>query len=125
MKQALRGLAMLLGAFYALQGAIWLAAPQQAAAGLGMPVLDGVGRSTQFGDFAGFFLTLGASILAGARPGRGHWLFFPAALLGSAALARSLAWAVHGAAFATQFIAVEVVSALILVAAAKQLHAKA
>jgi hypothetical protein len=45
-------------------------------------------------------------------------LYVPAVLLGSAAVCRTIAWAVHGAAFATTFILVELVSSLVLLVAA-------
>jgi len=120
MRLALRIVTIAMGAGFALQGLGWLVAPDRAAATLGMPVLDGLGRSTQFGDFAAFFLTLGLSILVGNRPGQARVLYFPAALLGSAALCRTVAWAAHGAAFAATFISVEIVGSLILLAAAAQ-----
>ncbi len=119
-RSRLRLVSILLGAGFTLQGVGWLVVPGRAAAGLGMPVLDGLGRSTQFGDFAAFFLTLGLSILAGIRPGHARALYFPAALLGSAALCRIVAWAVHGAAFAALFIVVEIAASLVLLASARQ-----
>jgi hypothetical protein len=119
MRAILRIITILMGAGFTLQGVGWLVVPDRAAAGLGMPVLDGLARSTQFGDFAAFFLTLGVSILVGNRPGHARVLYFPAALLGSAALCRAVAWAAHGAAFATTFILVEVVACLLLLAAAR------
>lgn len=117
---SLRLINRVLGAIFTLQGVAWLLVPERAAAGLGMPALDGLARSTQFGDFAAFFLTLGGSILLGNRPGQGHLLYFPAALLGTAAVCRTFAWAVHGAAFAATFIFVEVVACGLLLAAASQ-----
>jgi len=110
---------ILMGVGFTLQGVGWIVAPGRAAAGLGMPVLDGLARSTQFGDFAAFFLVMGGSILAGTRPGRGRVLYFPAALLGSAAVCRTLAWAVHGAAFAALFILVELVASGFLLSSAR------
>jgi hypothetical protein len=107
----------LLGVFFALQGLGWLAAPRRAAAGLGMPLLDGLGRSTQIGDFASFFLVAGVLMLAGSRPGSAGLLAVPGAMLATAAVARTLAWALHGAAFATAFIAIEVAAAALLFAA--------
>jgi hypothetical protein len=117
---ALRVVTILMGAGFALQGVAWLVVPEQAAAGLGMPVLDGLARSTQFGDFAAFFLTLGVSILVGRGARRARLLYFPAALLASAAFGRIIAWLAHGADFAATFIAVEIVTSLILLAAAQQ-----
>ena len=120
MRTTLRVLTILIGIGFTLQGVGWLIAPERAAASLGMAVLDGLGRSTQFGDFAAFFLTLGLSILAGTRPGHARRLYFPAALLGSAALCRTIAWAVHGAAFAATFILVEVATCALLVTVARR-----
>jgi len=120
MRSALRIVTILMGAGFALQGVGWLVAPDRAAAALGMPVLDGLARSTQFGDFAAFFLTLGLSILAGSAVGRPRLLYFPAALLASAAFGRVVAWAVHGAVFATTFILVEIVASLLLLVAARR-----
>ena len=121
MRSPLRVAVMVLGVLFALQGLGWIADPTRAAAGLGMPLLDDVGRSTQIGDLAAFFLVLGATILLGARPGRARLLYVPAALLGTAAVARILAWALHGAAFAAAFIGIEVACAVLLVTAARRL----
>ena len=74
-----------------------------------MPLLDGIGRSTQIGDMGAFFLGCSAMILLGAATRRPHWLQAAAMLVGGAAIVRTLAWAFHDAAFATQFIAVELV----------------
>jgi hypothetical protein len=120
MRSTRRFVTGLIGTGFALQGVGWLVAPNWAAGALGMPVLDGLGRSTQFGDFAAFFLTLGVSILAGARPGCARLLYFPAGLLGSAAFGRTIAWAIHGAAFAATFIVVEVTASVFLLVAARQ-----
>lgn len=120
MRAALRIVTGLMGVGFTLQGVGWLVAPERAAAGLGMPVLDGLARSTQFGDFAAFFLTLGVSILAGSFGGHSRRLYFPAGLLGGAAICRTIAAVAHGADFAATFIAVELVGCLILLAAAQQ-----
>jgi hypothetical protein len=120
MRSSLRIAIIVIGAGFALNGVGWLVVPDRAAASLGMPVLDGLARSTQFGDFAAFFLTLGLSILIAVVRDQPCLLYFPAGLLGSAALCRTVAWAAHGAAFATTFILVEVVACLLLLAAARQ-----
>jgi hypothetical protein len=121
----LRLVVAVLGAFFALQGLGWLVLPARAAEALGMPLLDGVGRSTQIGDFAAFFLTGGLAMVLGSRPGRAALLYFPAALLGAAAVGRTLAWLLHGASFAALFIVVEVVVALVVYRAAGRLDASA
>ena len=120
MPRLLRTIVTLLGAGFALQGVGWLVTPGQMAAGLGMAVLDGLGRSTQFGDFAAFFLTAGLTMLAGSRPGRGRPLYVPAGMLGSAAVGRTIAWAFHGAAFAPTFIAVEMATCVLLLVVARR-----
>ena len=119
MNPRLRLVVKLLGAFFALQGIGWLLVPARAARSLGMPLLDGLGRSTQVGDFAAFFLVAGLSMVLGSRPGQARQLYFPAALIGGAAVMRTLAWLMQGAAFATLFIFVEVVTAVVLYRAAQ------
>ncbi len=123
MRSPLRIVTMLLGAFFALQGVSWIFDPARAAEGLGMPLLDGLARSTQVGDFAAFFLAIGVTTLVGSRPGRARLLLVPAGVLGGAALLRTLAWLLHGAAFAGVFIGVELVSAALLLFAARRLDA--
>lgn len=118
MHPRLRLVVTVLGAFFALQGVGWLLVPARAAESLGMPLLDGLGRSTQVGDFAAFFLTAGVSMLVGARPGRARALYFPAALIGGAAVTRTLAWLLQGADFAALFITIELVTGLLLYRAA-------
>ena len=120
----LRLIVTLLGAFFALQGLGFLLAPQRAVESLGMPLLDGIGRSTQLGDFAAFFLVGGIAILYGSRPGNARALLFPAALIGGAAVTRTLAWLLQGASFAGMFIAVEVITGLILYRAANTIDAR-
>lgn len=115
----LRALVTLGGVVFTIQGLLWLGAPARAAEGLGMPLLDGIGRSTQIGDLAAFFLVAGGTMLLGARPGRAALLYVPAALFACAALGRSLAWLAHDAGFAGVFIGVELALAALLVAAAR------
>ena len=46
----------------------WLTDPSSAAANLGMPLLDGLGRSTQVGDFTAFFAAVaGFSLYAAGK----------------------------------------------------------
>jgi hypothetical protein len=98
----------------------WLFTPELAAQGLGMPLLEGVGRSTQIGDLGAFFFGTSAMILLGAIKANAQWLHAAAMLLGGAALVRTASWLLHDAAFATQFIVVEVVmTAVLLFCAAK------
>jgi len=121
MKPALRIVTTLLGLFFALQGLGWLVDPASAAATLGMPLLDGLARSTQVGDFAAFFLCGGIATVVGSLPGRARVLYFPAALIGGAAITRTLAWLFQGADFAAFFIFVELATGALLVTAARRL----
>jgi len=110
----------LVGVFFTLQALQWIFFPQAAAEGLGMPLLDGVGRSTQVGDIGALFATIGGASLLGAVRQSPTWLRAGALMLGSAATIRILAWAFHDAAFAVPFIPVEiVVCALLLFAATR------
>lgn len=120
----LRLIVTLLGAFFALQGLMFLFTPNDAVKALGMPLLDGIGRSTQLGDFAAFFLVAGIGILYGSRPGNARALLFPAALIGGAAVTRTLAWLLQGASFAGTFIAVEVLTGVILYRAANTIDTR-
>lgn len=119
MHPRLRLAILVLGAFFTLQGLRWLVDPAGAAAGLGMPLLDGLARSTQIGDLSSFFLVAGASMMLGSRPGRAPLLYLPTALIGGAAVTRTLAWALHGADFALLFITVEVVVGVTLLVGAR------
>lgn len=100
-------------------GVGWLVDPQRSAANLGMPLLDGIARSTQVGDLSAFFLTAGAVMVLGSRRGHGSMLYVPAALIGGAAITRTLAWAIHDAAFAWSFILVEVAVGVLLLKTAQ------
>ncbi|HEY8518060.1 MAG TPA: hypothetical protein VIS07_21330 [Candidatus Binatia bacterium] len=115
----MRTLTTLLGVFFLLQALGWLVVPGQAAGGLGMPLLDGLGRSTQIGDFAAFFAVAGATMLLGARWQDRTLLHVAASLMGCAALGRTLAWALHGADLAWLFIGVEVIVALVVLRTAR------
>ncbi|SDR87173.1 hypothetical protein SAMN05216271_0618 [Halopseudomonas sabulinigri] len=121
MNKILTVVAGLLGLMFLLIGLRWLVDPSGAAGQLGMPLLDDVGRSTQIGDFAAFFLTLGVLILLGLVTSQRLWFYPAAMLLGIAALGRVLAWAVHDAALALDLIAPEVIIAAVLLLAARRL----
>jgi hypothetical protein len=105
------------GVFFLLNGLGWLFDPKSAAEGLGMPLLDGLGRSTQVGDLGAFFLALSAMILLGAWTLQRQWIYSACMVLGGAAVVRTIAWLAHGADFAGAFIGVEVVVTLGLLAA--------
>ena len=121
----LRVIAGLIGALFLAQTVGWIMDPATAAEGLGMPLLDGLARSTQVGDFTSFFLAMGSMAMLGAIRSNGTWLRASAVLLGGAAVMRTLAWAVHDADLATEFIAIEAVTAIVLLAIAFRFDAAA
>jgi len=96
----------------------WLLDPASAAANLGMPLLDGIGRSTQVGDLTALFVSGSALCLFGAIRQQTPWLYSAALVLGSAALFRTTAWLFHGAALATASIAAELVMTGMLIGSA-------
>ena len=120
---ALRVVAGIIGLFFLIQGINWIIIPGAAAEALGMPLLDGLGRSSQIGDMASFFLTLGTMSLLGAVRSNPLWLCGSAMLLGGAAIMRTLAWLLHDAAFAGIFIGVEIAAAAVLLFVASRFSA--
>ncbi len=112
-------LAGLVGLVVAISALNWLINPQGAAQSLGMPLLDGVGRSTQVGDFTAFFASLAVFCLLGILRTQATWLYAAATILGLAACVRTFAWLVHGADLAAVPIALEVIMTAMLLVSAK------
>ena len=100
-----------LGFLFFLQGALWVLSPVDAAAGLGMTLLTDKGLSTQIGDFTSFFFVVGIFTLIGAYTKESTWFYAPIALLGFAAIFRTLAYLFHGATFTLDTILVELLVA--------------
>ena len=96
-----------LGFLFFLQGVLWVLSPADAADSLGMTLLTDKGLSTQIGDFTSFFFVVGTFTLIGAYTKESTWLYAPIALLGFAAIFRTLAYLFHGASFALDTILVE------------------
>lgn len=109
------------GILFVVMGVRWLVAPAGIAPEFGFVLADGMGRSSQVGDFAAFFLAMGVCILLGVVSERRLWYYPPAMLLLLAATGRVLAWAVHDAAFAGGMILFEVAVGTLLLAAARWL----
>ena len=82
--------------------------PSKAAEALGMELLTGIGLSTQLGDFGAFFAVAAFLIGAGYFFLNSEYFKIAALLFGSAALFRTIAWALNGADFATSLIISEV-----------------
>jgi hypothetical protein len=118
-----KGLRIVVGApavvFLAL-GIGWLVVPAGVGPQLGMTLQEAVGLSTQIGDLASFFLTLGGCVLIALITGNRFWFYPPIMLLGFAAFGRVVAWFFHDAAFAYDMIAVEVAVAALLVFASRR-----
>ena len=93
----------------------WLMDPATAAAGLAMPLLEGMGGNTQIGDFTSFFFTAGLFACIGAYRSEHRWLYASISLLGSAAVFRSLAVVTHGSEPLTQAIIAEIVMVAFLI----------
>lgn len=114
------------GILFLLSGLGWLVSPDTAAQNIGLPApssLDGIARSSLIGDVGAFFLGGATMSLIGALSGRRAWLQSAALLIGLAAVMRTLAWLVHDAVFAPQFVLVEVVLAATLLYAASRAEA--
>jgi hypothetical protein len=122
--KVLRVLVALPGILFVVMGLRWLVDPTGAASGLGMELLDGIGRSTQIADLAVFFLAMGMMILVGLITSQRHWFHVPALMLLGAAIFRVLAWLLHDAALAGQLIGVELVVACLLLFGASRLSTR-
>ncbi len=103
------------------QGVNWLFQPEEAAAGLGMSLLAGIGASTQIGDLGSFFLVNSVLMTIGQFRGRTYLLYVPAGFIGVAGIFRALAAAMGNADFAAQLIGSEAILTVILVVAARHL----
>ena len=114
MERAIQIFIALPGVLMGIQAIGWLVGPKGDGEGLGMPLLDGVARSTQIGDMTAFFTGVCAMVLLGAIRKNATWLAAAAIVLGGAAIFRTTAWMFHGADLATQFIVPELVLTAIL-----------
>lgn len=121
MKKVLRLIVGFIGLLFLSMGLRWLLAPAGIAAELGMPLLDGVGRSTQIGDLSAFFITLGICVLIALSTRNSQWYYPAILLLGLTAFGRVIAWLIHDAALPLQIIAPEIIFSVILLIAARVL----
>ncbi len=121
MNKVLKVIVILPAILFTLMGLRILFDPEGALGELGMPLLDGLGRSTQIGDLGAFFITAAILIVLGVFTGKREWLYAPALLLGLTAVFRIWATIGHDATLAVQQIAVEVIVAALLVFAASRI----
>ena len=124
MKNVLRIVAGLVGILFFLNGLQWIISPANVAESLGMPLLEGVGLSTQIGDLGSFFITVGAMTFIGAITTIRHWFYAPSMLLLVAALYRTLSTLLYGAPFVMSAIIVEVSVGLFLIFAGSRIETK-
>ena len=124
MKNVLRIVAGLVGILFFLNGLQWIISPANVAESLGMPLLEGVGLSTQIGDLGSFFITVGAMTFIGAITTIRHWFYAPSMLLLVAALYRTLSTLLYGAPFVISAIVVEVSVGLFLIFAGSRIETK-
>jgi putative copper export protein len=119
--KGLKVVVVLAAILFFVNGVRWLVAPAGIAPMFGLDLASGVGLSTQVGDMSAFFFTLGACMLIAVISERKTWYYPAIMLLGFAAIARILAWLVHGAAFAGDLILVEIIVTIILLIASQRL----
>lgn len=124
MTKRLRLLVALPAILFVVTGLRWVTAPTGVAADLGMPLLEGVGRSSQIGDFGALFFTMGLMILIALVTARRSWFYAPAMILACAALFRILAWLFHDAALPIPMVVLEVVVSSLLLFASTRLSLK-
>jgi hypothetical protein len=99
---AVPGIPMLVNAL------LFIAQPERVTADLGMPLLEGVGLSTQLADLGAFFTFSAFLIFYGVLKSKGECLRIVALLIGLAAFLRIVAWAVNDAALASALIGAEI-----------------
>ena len=121
MKKVLKLLVLLPAILFLVTGIRWLVAPAGIAPNFGLTLADGIGLSSQIGNMAGFFLTLGSCMLIALISEHRSWYYPPMMLLAITALGRILAWLLHDATLAGSQIMIEVVVAFILLVASRRL----
>jgi hypothetical protein len=121
MNQVLKLLVLLPAILFVVTGIRWLVAPAGIAPNFGLTLAEGIGLSSQIGDMAGFFLTLGSCMLIALISEHRSWYYPPMMLLAITALGRVVAWLLHDATLAGNQIMIEVVVAFILLLASRRL----
>jgi uncharacterized membrane protein YoaK (UPF0700 family) len=124
MNRLLRIIIVIPAIIFVMTGIGYILDPANTAAQFGMPLLEGLGRSTQIGTLAAFFFTAGFCVLLATTTGNRFW-YYPAAMLtGLTAIFRVIAWLLHDATLATDQILPEVVFTFLFLYAANRLTEK-
>ncbi|MEH6588743.1 MAG: hypothetical protein V7746_00720 [Halioglobus sp.] len=121
MNKALTVIVSIPALLFILVGIGWLLVPSRVAAELGMPLLDGLGGSTQIGDLGAFFLCGGLIVIIGLVTQKREWFYAAALLLAGAAFFRTASWVLHDMPFATPQVAIEVILTVLMLFAASRL----
>ncbi|MFT4632375.1 MAG: putative membrane protein [Candidatus Azotimanducaceae bacterium] len=121
MNKVLKLLVLLPAILFVVTGIRWLVAPVEIAPNFGLTLAEGIGLSSQIGNMAGFFLTLGSCMLIAVISERRSWYYPPLMLLAITSLGRIVAWLLHDAILAGSQIMIEVVVASILLLASRRL----
>jgi len=124
MNRILKILVLLPAILFLVIGLRWLVAPAGVAPMFGLTLEQGVGLSSQVGDMAAFFLTLGSCMLIALISGRRSWYYPAIMLLSITAVGRILAWLVHDATLALDLIGLELIVSVILLMASRLLPEK-
>jgi hypothetical protein len=120
MNKASRILAALPAVIFLVLGLRWLIDPSAAAQMLGMPLLDGIGRSSQIGDMSAYFIGGSIMIFAGIITANRTWLYASSLIIVLTAVFRVMAWLFHDAALATSLIVPELIfTGMLMYAASK------
>jgi hypothetical protein len=121
LNKVLKLLVLLPAILFVVMGIRWLVAPAEIAPNFGLALAEGIGLSSQIGDMAGYFLTLGSCMLIALISERRSWYYPPMMLLAIATLGRIIAWLLHDATLTVGPIMVEVAVSLILLLASRRL----
>ena len=110
-----RVLSFLPGLLFLSNAYTWITNPSAASNSLGMQYLEGIGRSTQIGDFSAFFIGVGIFCLLGSIFKNISFLISAVIILFSAAIMRIIAWQIYDADFAAMFIGVEIIASIMII----------
>ncbi|QFU77904.1 hypothetical protein EY643_13795 [Halioglobus maricola] len=121
MNRVLQVLVLLPALLFMVTGLRWLVAPAGVAPNFGLTLGEGVALSSQVGDMAGFFLTLGSCMLIALISRRRIWYYPGIMLLTITAVGRIVAWMFHDATLALDLIGPEVIVSIILLVASRRL----
>ncbi|WP_240732708.1 hypothetical protein [Halioglobus maricola] len=119
--RVLQVLVLLPALLFMVTGLRWLVAPAGVAPNFGLTLGEGVALSSQVGDMAGFFLTLGSCMLIALISRRRIWYYPGIMLLTITAVGRIVAWMFHDATLALDLIGPEVIVSIILLVASRRL----